>query len=104
MTTATSSVAAANAAARERAFSLPLDQLDPSDAALFETDTVGHVFARLRRDDPVHRSHSPHFGDFWSVTRYDDIMHVDTHHGIYSSDWTQGGISIACGVTGQTVP
>ena len=82
------------ASARARAFALPLDQIDPSDPLLFEHDTVGHYFERLRRDAPVHRSHSPSLGDYWSVTRYQDIMQVDTQHAIYSSDWTQGGITI----------
>ena len=90
MTTAT----AANAAARERAFSLPIEAIDPSEPDLFEHDTVGHYFERLRRDDPVHRTHSRLFGDFWSVTRYQDIMAVDTNHAVYSSDWSQGGITI----------
>ena len=80
--------------AREKAFSLPLDQIDPSDAQLFVDDTVGHYFERLRRDDPVHRSHSPILGDFWSVTKYKDIMTVDTSHQIYSSDWSLGGITL----------
>ena len=56
--------------ARERAFSMPLEQIDVSDPALFENDTVGFYMERLRRDAPVHRSHSPLFGDFWSV-RFD---------------------------------
>ncbi len=82
------------ASAREHAFSLPIDQVDPSDPLLFERGTEGPYFARLRRDDPVHRTHSPQFGEFWSVTRYADIMAVDTQHGAYSSDWSQGGIAI----------
>ena len=80
--------------ARAKAFALPLDQVDPGDPALFEHDTVGHYFERLRRDDPVHRTHSPLFGDYWSVTKYQDIMTVDTSHAIYSSDWQLGGITI----------
>ena len=83
-----------DSAARERAFALPLDQIDPSDPHLFEADTIGHTFDRLRRDAPVHRSHSAMFGDFWSVSSYAHIMQVDTQHAIYSSDWTNGGISI----------
>ena len=82
------------AAARERAFSMPLDEIDPSDSLLFADDTIGHYFARLRRDAPVHRSHSPMFGDFWSVTSYEQIMAVDTNHQVFSSDWSNGGIAI----------
>jgi cytochrome P450 len=82
------------AAARERAFSMPLDEIDPSDSLLFADDTIGHYFARLRRDAPVHRSHSPMFGDFWSVTSWEHIMAVDTNHQVFSSDWSNGGIAI----------
>jgi cytochrome P450 len=81
-------------AARERIRTMPLDELDPSDPDLFENDTVGLVFDRLRREDPVHRSRSRYFGEFWSVTRYQDIMAVDTNHAVYSSSWEHGGIGI----------
>ena len=83
------------AAARAEAFAMPIDQIDPATADYFENDTVGHYFERLRRDDPVHHFHSPLFGPYWSVTRFQDIMHVDTNHGIFSSDWSQGGIAIS---------
>jgi cytochrome P450 len=82
-------------ALRRRIEATPIDALDPSDPDLFETDTVEHAFARLRREDPVHRSRSPHFGEFWSVTRYQDIMAVDTNHAAFSSSWELGGINIA---------
>ena len=82
------------AAARERAFSMPLQDIDPSDTTLFADDTVGHYFARLRRDAPVHRAHNPVFGDYWSVTTYDQIMAVDTTHQAFSSSWETGGITI----------
>jgi cytochrome P450 len=56
---------------------------------------VGHYFERLRRDDPVHLAHSELFGPYWSITRYQDIMTVDTQHQVFSSDWAQGGIVIS---------
>ncbi len=80
--------------AREAAESMPLDAIDPANADYFVDDTVGHYFARLRRDDPVHRSVSPVFGPYWSVTRYQDIMSVDTNHAVFSSDWSLGGITL----------
>jgi cytochrome P450 len=82
------------ALAREEAFSLPIDQIDVSKPRLFQEDTVGHYFARLRRDDPVHFTENQFYGRFWSVTKWKDIMTVDTNHGIYSSDYTQGGIAL----------
>jgi cytochrome P450 len=94
MSTATEALSPVQAAARERAFSMPLEDIDPSDSLLFADDTIGHYFARLRRDAPVHRSHSPMFGDYWSVTTYDHIMAVDTNHQMFSSDWSNGGIAI----------
>jgi len=89
-------VTASTQTARERIQALPLDQLNPADIQYFVDDTVGHVFDRLRSEDPVHRSHSPvpGLGDYWSVTRYQDIMHVDTHPQIFSSDWSLGGITL----------
>jgi cytochrome P450 len=49
----------------------------------------------------VHFSRSPVFGDYWSVTRYRDIMQVDTNHQIYSSDWRLGGIVVGDAPEGQ---
>ena len=74
-------------AQRARVAAMPLAQINPADAQEFVDDTVGYLFDRLRREDPVHRSHSPipGFDSYWSVTRYQDIMHVDSHHEIYSS-------------------
>jgi cytochrome P450 len=80
--------------AREAAESMPLEAIDPANADYFVDDTVGHYFARLRRDAPVHRSVSPVFGPYWSVTRYQDIMSVDTNHAVFSSDWSLGGITL----------
>jgi cytochrome P450 len=80
--------------AREAAWSMPLDAIDPANPDYFVEDTVGHYFARLRRDAPVHRSVSPVFGPYWSVTRYQDIMSVDTNHAVFSSDWSRGGITL----------
>ncbi len=80
---------------REEAFTMPVEDIDVSNAFWFQNDTVGHFFERLRRDDPVHFMENQRYGRFWSVTKYKDIMQVDTNHGIYSSDWTQGGIALA---------
>ena len=84
----------ADSLARDQAFSLPLDQIDVSKPRLFQDDTVGHYFERLRRDDVVHWQENSFCGGFWSVTRYEHIMQVDTQHGLFSSDWTQGGIAL----------
>src|SRR5262245_56732127 len=90
----TPTLSAIHQQAREAAQSMPLTDIDPSDPEHFVHDTVGHYFERLRRDAPVHRCESPYFGPYWSITKYADIMHVDTHHDIFSSDWTHGGITL----------
>ena len=73
---------------------IPLDKINVSDPKLFETDTVGAYFARLRREDPVHYCADSEFGPYWSVTKYKDIMQVDVTHQVYSSETHLGGITI----------
>lgn len=85
---------ATQAQARDRIMSLPLESLDPSDPQLYASNTSRFVFDRLRKESPVHYTDGGVAGRFWSVTRYADIVHVDTHHGIFSSDWQLGGINI----------
>ena len=75
-------------------WSVPLDEIDVSNPYLYSEDTWHGFFARLRRDDPVHFCDSPLYGPFWSVTRYRDIMTVDTSHQTYSSDAAFGGITL----------
>ena len=81
-------------AARERASSLPLSEFNPGDPELFRTDTHWPYFDRLRREDPVHYCKDSMFGPYWSVTRYNDIMDIDTNHAVFSSAASLGGITI----------
>jgi cytochrome P450 len=81
-------------ALRARASSLPLEQFDPGDPELFRTDTFWPYFDRLRRDDPVHYCKDSMFGPYWSVTRYNDIMEIETNHSVFSSASSLGGITI----------
>ena len=73
---------------------LPIDAIDVSDPALYQTDTFYDLFARLRREDPVHYCADSPYGPYWSVTKYDDIMSVELDHDTYSSDWSMGGIQL----------
>src|ERR1700742_159996 len=81
-------------AARERAFSLPLAEFDPGDPELFRSDTHWPYFDRLRKEDPVHYCKESMFGPYWSVTKYNDIMAIDTNHQVFSSAASLGGITI----------
>jgi len=70
---------------RDEAFALPLAELNPARTDRFQNDTIWPVFERLRREDPVHFTAYSDFGAYWSVTRWDDIMAVDTNHIDFSS-------------------
>ena len=53
---------------------------------MFVNDNHVGFFERPRREDPVHLQQDHAIvGSFWNVTRYKDIMEVDTNHDIYSS-------------------
>ncbi|OXE35395.1 MAG: cytochrome P450 [Phenylobacterium zucineum] len=80
--------------ARVRAYSLPLADFHPGDPELFLNNTFWPYFERLRAEDPVHWCRDSEFGPYWSVTRFEDIMAVDTNHGVFSSDAALGGITI----------
>src|SRR5580693_4228701 len=64
---------------------LPLDQIDVADARLIQDDVLHDWFARGRRDDPVHFTRDSQFGPYWSVTKYKDIMKVETTPRVFSS-------------------
>ena len=71
-----------------------LDLLHVADAQNFVDGSIFDIFEKLRREDPVHYCADSPLGPYWSVTRYDDIMTVDTSHQIYSSAAALGGIVI----------
>ena len=71
---------------RDKVWSMPLDEIDVSDPNLFRDDTIGYYFERLRDESPIHKSSTERFGDFWSITRHDDIMAADIDHKTFSSE------------------
>src|SRR6516162_239480 len=93
-TSATAKKEALQRAAREAAYSMPLKEFHPGAPQLFRDDTLWPFFERLRKEEPVHYCTNSPIEPYWSVTKYNDIMHVDTNHGIFSSDVSLGGISI----------
>lgn len=76
------------------AYSIPLEKLNPGQPELFQADAHWSYFERLRKEDPVHYCAESEFGPYWSVTKFNDIMTVDTSHHIYSSESGLGGITI----------
>ena len=73
------------AQAREAAYATPLEQLNPAQPELFQADAMWPIFERLRAEDPVHYTAEHEFGPYWSITKYNDIMAVDTNHDVFSS-------------------
>ena len=65
---------------------IDLAKIDVSDPSLFEYDRLWGFFERLRNEDPVHYCEDSAFGPYWSITRFKDIMAVDTNHEDFSSE------------------
>ena len=76
-------IQAADAAAEIAA--MPLEQLNPAKVSRFYDDTIWPVFERLRSEDPVHFTPESEYGPYWSITKWNDIMAVDTNHEAFSS-------------------
>jgi cytochrome P450 len=67
-------------------YDLPLNEIDVANPFLFGHDKQENWFKRLRDEAPVHYCQDSFFGPYWSVTRYEHIIEVDTSHEIYSSE------------------
>ena len=78
----------------EKIAAIPIEQIDVSRPNLFQKDTIGLFFDRLRKEDPVHYCRESNVGPYWSVTKFNDIMAVDTNHKVFSSEAKLGGIAI----------
>ena len=80
--------------ARDGPIRLRCETFDPGDPELFRTDSFWPYFDRLRKEDPVHYCKDSMFGPYWSVTKYNDIMDIETNHAVFSSAASLGGITI----------
>lgn len=67
-------------------YTIPLASIDVANPFLFGHDLQETWFKRLRDEAPVHYCADSFFGPYWSVSRYEHIMQVDTSHDIYSSE------------------
>ncbi|MCB1746100.1 MAG: cytochrome P450 [Gammaproteobacteria bacterium] len=66
--------------------SIPLEHIDVSQAELYEHDRQDAFFTRLRAESPVHRCAESAFGPYWSITRFDDIVAVESDFETFSSE------------------
>ena len=74
---------------------IPLADLSPEHPSLFQAQTMFDYFARLRKEDPVHRSRDSMFGPYWSITKHQDIMDIERNHRVFSSEQRYGGIQLS---------
>lgn len=63
-----------------------LDKLDISDIRRFSDGSHLPLFARLRRECPIHFCVDSPFGSYWSITRAEDIQAINADHHRFSSD------------------
>lgn len=63
-----------------------------TDPSTYQRDEWEPLFARLRREDPVHYVKDSAFGPFWAITRFDDIKEIEANHAAFSSHWQSGGV------------
>ncbi|MEQ1754117.1 MAG: cytochrome P450 [Micropepsaceae bacterium] len=71
---------------RSPIYDVPLASLNPAQPALFQQDAMWPIFERLRKEDPVHFTPDSEYGPYWSITKYHDIVAVDTNHQVFSSE------------------
>ncbi len=80
--------------ARERAYAMPLSDFHVGNPELFRSNTLWPYFERLRKEEPVHWCSTSPVGNYWSVTKYNDIVHVESNPEIFSSDVRLGGVML----------
>ena len=72
-------------AARDEAWSTPLEDFDVSRTDRFAANTFWPFFDRLRKEAPVHYCSQSMHGPYWSVTKFNDIVAIDSNHHVFSS-------------------
>ena len=86
-------------------YALPLESINVANPQLFKFDLVGPYFKRLREEAPVHYCAHSQYGPYWSITRFNDILAVDTDHRRFSSDSRIGGVAITGSAeSGEYIP
>ena len=59
---------------------LDLKTLDLVDVEIWRQNKMWDRFERLRKEDPLHWTPDSLLGPYWSVTRYKDVMAIDSDH------------------------
>src|SRR3546814_8076366 len=70
------------------------DALDVSHPQIYRDDSWRQPFKRLRAEHPVYYCPQSRSGPYWSISRYADIVRVDTDPLSFSSSYLHGGVTI----------
>lgn len=70
----------------QQAQSMPLAHFNMARSGYYRDNTFAPYFKRLREEAPVHYCSSSRYGPFWSISRFQDIKYVDSHHELFSSE------------------
>ncbi|WP_337188192.1 cytochrome P450 [Phenylobacterium sp.] len=73
-------------AARADAYATPLEEINVHRRELFRDYTLWPYFERLRKEAPIHWCAAGEPNPYWSVTRYADILEVNSNHQVFSSE------------------
>ena len=76
--------------------------IDVSKPGLYRDDAWRPLFAKLRAEDPVHYCEHSRTGPYWAITRYEDVIRVDTDPETFSSSYTRGGVTLEDRTTSQS--
>lgn len=75
-------------------YDLPLEEIAPAHPDLFMHHKQMDYFKRLREEDPVHYVGESPYAAYWSITKFKDIVDVESRHADFSSDAKYGGIQL----------
>ncbi len=75
-------------------FTGDIAELDVSRPDRFAANAVHPLMKRLRAEAPVHYCPTSNFGAYWSITKYKDIVEIESLPQRYSSEMWRGGVSI----------
>ncbi len=76
----------------------PLETIDPLDVSrpeLYRDHQWQEPFRRLRAEAPIYKCEGSKFGDYWSLSTYKPIVHVEALPKVFSSSWELGGITVS---------
>lgn len=72
-----------------------LEDYDMSQRELYQNMTFAGFFERMRNEDPVHYCKDSKFGPFWSITKFKDIIEIESNPEVFSSEPTIGILDVA---------